>query len=348
MKKKLMLVLLGLCTIALLAGCGDKKKEEKESTDGEITISKYKGLELEEVESAKVTDEDVEASIRTDLSMLKKNTELTSGQTILGDTVTIDYVGKIDGVAFENGSAENFDLMLGSNTFIEGFEEKIIGHSVGETFDIEVKFPEDYHVADKAGKDAVFTVTIHKISRLPELTEALLPELGSTAKTIDEYKKSVKESLEKSNEKTVQVQLRNAAVEKLLKNCKVKEYSQDMLLKLTKDFVYQESYSAIMSNAGIDAAVKESYGMSVEEKVKEMAKEKMAIEYIAKKEGIKVTDKEYEKEVKELAETYGETNVDAFVASFEMVFGEGYIKYNLLKDEVADFLVKEAKMVKGK
>ena len=345
MKKIILAILLSVCAVMLLAGCG--KKGDNTSKE-QITVKKYKGLEIEEVAAMEVTDEDVEASIRTDLASLNKNTTLTEGQAIMGDTVTIDYAGKIDGEAFEGGTDTGHELMLGSNSFIDGFEEGVVGHSVGETFDLNLKFPETYHSAEVAGKDVVFTVTIKSISRLPELTVEILPELGTTATTIEDYKKSVRENLKKNNEETRQIALRNAVIEALAKQCEVKNYPEDKLIKSTTDFIFEESYGAIMNNSGIEAYVVQSHGMTVEEKVKELVKTELAVAYVAEKENIVVTKEEYDAEVKKLAESYGETDVDAFITSFEMVYGEGYIEYNLLKDEVADFLVKHCKQVKAK
>ena len=112
MKKLLTMLLVGACALMLLAGCG---KKDGEDLGSQISVKKYKGLEIEEVAVLEVTDADVEASIRTDLGLLKKNVELTEGEAILGDTVTIDYAGKVDGVAFQGGTASNQELTLGSN-----------------------------------------------------------------------------------------------------------------------------------------------------------------------------------------------------------------------------------------
>lgn len=345
MKKLLTMLLVGACALMLLAGCG---KKDGEDLGSQISVKKYKGLEIEEVAVLEVTDADVEASIRTDLGLLKKNVELTEGEAILGDTVTIDYAGKVDGVAFQGGTASNQELTLGSNQFIPGFEDKVVGHKVGETFDIEVTFPTGYQEASLAGKDAVFTVTIHKISRLPELTEDLLAEIGTTAKTIEEYKKQTRENLEKSNKETAQISQRSTILTALLEQCEIKNYPEDTLIKKAKDFVFEESYGALTNSMGIDTYVEQNYGMSTEDKIKELVKEELAIKYIAEKEDIVITEADYEAEVAKLAEAYGETDVEQFKSSFEMVYGEGYIEYNLLKDRVCDFLIKNSKQTKAK
>lgn len=341
MKKIITMILIGACALMIFAGCGN-------DASSQISVKKYKGLEIEEVPVVKVTDADVEASIRTDLQALNQNTEIKEGKAILGDTVTLDYAGSVDGVPFDGGTANGQQLTLGSNQFIPGFEDQIVGHAIGETFDIKVTFPTTYQETSLAGKEAVFTIKLHGISRLPELTEDLLPSLGTTAKTIKEYKKLTKENLQKSNEETAKITQRTFIIEALLKQCEVKQYPEDMLLKTAKDFVFEESYGALTNQSGIDAYVQQSYGMSVEEKVKELVKEELAIQYIADKEDIIVSEEEYEQEVAKLANAYGETDVESFKTNFEMVYGEGYIEYNLLKDKVCDFLIKHCKQTKAK
>lgn len=335
MKKKWIIIPMTLCVMTLLFGCGGKSG---------IKVGKYKGLELEKIETAAITDEEVEAAIRTDLQALNKSTPV-NGPAQMWDDVVIDYVGTLNGEAFEGGTDEDFTLSLGSNTFIDGFEEKIVGHSVGETFDIDLTFPESYGNATLAGQDVVFTITLDSISRLPELTDELLPEIGTSATTVAEYKEEVKKQLETSNEESRQASLQEAALTALVEICEVKTIPEEMLIRITKDLVYQESYGAIVNNLSIDDAVLQSQGMSVEEKVKELATKELAVEYIAEKEDLVVSEQEYEEQVTAMATSYGETDIDAFVTSYEMVYGEGYIKRMMLQEKVGAFLVENCKEV---
>lgn len=343
MKKKLLLVFVAICSMFVLFGCGD---ESEEKASKYVKVGKYEGLEIEKVKAIEVTDADVEAAIRTDLQTLGKSTEV-AGPAQEGDTVTIDYVGKLNGKAFEGGTDSDAELTLGSNTFIDGFESGVVGHSVGETFDLELTFPEDYGNS-LAGQKTVFTITLKKIMRLPELTEDLLAEIGTTAKTVKEYKALVKKNLEKSNKETAEAENQQLIMQALVEKCELKKYPESRLIRVTKDLVYQESYGAIMNNTGIDQAVMTSMGMSVEDKAKELLTIELAVEYIADKEDIVVSEKEYEEKTAELAATYGETDVAAFITSYESVYGEGYIKRMMLQEEVAVFLLKSCKEVKSK
>jgi len=345
MKRIIACLLVALMTIGMVTGCG-----KGSISDDYIAIKKYKGLEIEKTEAVKVTDADVEASIKSDLEILGTEIEVTDRAAQMGDTVTIDFVGTQNGVPFEGGSSQDHKLVLGSHMFIDGFEEGIVGHMVGESFPLNLTFPKDYNNEALAGQDVVFTVTIDKITylQLPELTDALLPEIGTTAKTVDEYKESVRKTLEKSNEETAKEAMKKTILEELIINCEVKEYPDDLLIEVGKNFVFQESYMALMSGKNIDDAVLSNYELTVEVKVKELTTLQLAIDLIAEKEGIKVSLDEYEKEVETLAQAYGSTDKDSFVKEYESVYGEGFIRSELLKTKVAKFLLDNCKYVESK
>jgi trigger factor len=314
MKKRILsIVITGILLAVMLVGCGTGNESGKN-----ITIKKYKGLEVEKVEAVAVTDADVEASIQSDLEILGTVIEVTDRAAQMGDTVTIDFVGKKDGVAFEGGSAEDQELELGSGMFIEGFETGIVGKKIGETFNLNLKFPENYTSEALAGQAVVFTVTLDKITykEIPELTDAILPEIGTTAKTVEEYKASVRKSLEESNAETAKESMKQAVLEALLEQCEVKNYPDDKLIEIGKNFIFQESYMALMGGKNIDDSVYSNYEKTVEEKVKELTTMQLAIDLIAEKEAIKVTLDEYDKEVATLAAAYGSTDVDSFVSEY--------------------------------
>lgn len=339
MKKKIMAMIVGVCMAALLAGCG--------TSNDIVKIKKYKGLEVEKVEIP-VSDEDVEASIRSDLALLGKNVPITDRAAEMGDIVVIDYSGKKDGVAFDGGTAEDQEITLGEAGFIDGFESGIVGHNIGETFDLDLQFPDDYFNDDLAGQAVVFTITLDSIEELPELTVELLPELGTSATTIEEYKKEVREALENSNESSAKASLREAVLQKLVLNCKMKKYPEAELITTTARFVYQESYGAIMSGKNVEQYILDTYGVTVEVKVKEMLMQSMAVKLIADKEGIKVSLEQYEKAVQELAAEYGYSDYNSFVESYESIYGQGYIQDKILEEKVADFLIENCKMVDAK
>ncbi|MEG1504819.1 MAG: FKBP-type peptidyl-prolyl cis-trans isomerase, partial [Lachnospiraceae bacterium] len=154
MKKKLATLLLSVCVVATVTGCGSK-----EISDKNITISQYKGVEVDKVAEGKVTKEDVENSIKSTQEANVITNEVKDRAVQDGDTATIDFVGKKDGVEFEGGSAKDYPLTVGASNFIEGFDTGLIGHNAGETFDLPLTFPAEYQVADLAGKDVVFTTT---------------------------------------------------------------------------------------------------------------------------------------------------------------------------------------------
>ena len=143
MKKKIIAALVGICTVVVMTGCGNKG-----ISNDKITIKQYKGLEVEKVDPVEVTDTDVEDSINSTLQTKSTQNDITDRQAQEGDVVTIDYEGKKDGVAFDGGTAQDQQLELGSGSFIDGFEDGIVGHNIGETFDLNLTFPEDYKSED--------------------------------------------------------------------------------------------------------------------------------------------------------------------------------------------------------
>ena len=163
MKKKVVAILTGaLAASMLLSGCAASKGLE---TD-ELKISMYKGVEVEEVEKPEeVTDEDVENTINATLQSNATIKEITDRAVESGDTATIDFVGKMDGEEFDGGSSTDYPLEIGSGQFIDGFEDSVIGHEIGETYDWNGKFPDNYDNTDLAGKDVVFTITVKSISQ---------------------------------------------------------------------------------------------------------------------------------------------------------------------------------------
>ena len=146
MKKRLITIVAGICALALLGGCAGGT-----ISNDNITIKQYKGLEVDKVEEITVTDEDVEMSIQSTLQTLSTKTDITDRPAQEGDMVVIDYEGKVDGVAFEGGTATEQSVEIGAGMFVPGFEEGIIGHNIGETFDVNVTFPEQY-AEELAGK----------------------------------------------------------------------------------------------------------------------------------------------------------------------------------------------------
>jgi len=332
MKKRVIAFMLGICMMATMTGCGNG-----EISNDKITIKQYKGLEIEKPVAMEVTDEQVNESIQSTLeAMFGEKKSVTDRPVQTGDTVTMDYLGKVDGVEFEGGKAEGANLEIGSGQFIPGFEDALIGHTVGETFDIDVTFPDGYS-EELSGKAAVFTITLHAIEEMivPELTEDLLPELSETAKTIDEYKAEVKKDLEKSNAETIKSQKEQLVWAELIDNCVIDTYPEDKMEDVLANIDSQFSYIASMNGMEVDDLVKAYYGITSKQMAHNLIKQEFAVELIAEKEKLTLTEEDYEKGLKEYAEQYGYDNVE----EFEEMVTRDELEKMLLQKRVGDWLI---------
>lgn len=307
MKKK---VLAGLLAGAMiLTGCAASTGLE---TD-ELKISCYKGVEIEAVEKPEeITDEEVEMAIQSNLEANAVITEITDRAVEDGDTVDIDFVGKVDGEVFDGGSAENYSLEIGSGSFIDGFEDSIIGHEVGDTFDWNGKFPEEY-AEQLAGKDCVFTITVNAITQtdVPELNDEFVKTVSETATSVEEYKKELKEELEKNAQTEYDYTVKSSVWMKVLENAQVLVWPESVD-KAYNDLVEQYKSIAETYEMSYEEFIQEQMGGTVEEfeaemkkQVQEAEKEMMVVTAIAEKEGIELTDEAYEEQLKVMAELYG-------------------------------------------
>lgn len=343
MKKKLTTIMAGICAVALLGGCAGGAGT---LSNDNIKIKKYKGLEIEKMEDLKVTDEDVELSIQSDLETLATKTDVTDRPAKLGDIAIIDFEGKKDGVAFEGGAGTDYELELGSGTFIDGFEDGVVGHSIGEKFDLNLTFPENYDSEELAGQAVVFTVTLKSLQEknVPELTVDILAELGSEAKTIEEYKAKVRSDLETSNKESAESAFLGAVWEELVANCEVKKFPEGKVDEYVSNLKEEYSYYAQMYGMEVEELFKQMYGTSIEEIAKKTATQELAIELIAEKEDLALTDKDYDAGVKDLAAQYGYEDIE----EFETAYGKEGIRQALLQEKVGDFLVKHCVQVEPK
>ena len=347
MKKRLITLVAGICAVALLGGCAGKAGTKGTLSNDNITIKQYKGLEIDKVETIAVTDEDIEMSIKSDLETLATKTDVTGRAAKLGDIAIIDFEGKKDGVAFEGGAGTDYELELGSGQFIDGFEDGVVGHNIGETFYLDLKFPETYQSEELAGQAVVFTVTLKGLQEknVPELTEDVLAQLGTEAKTIEDYKAQVRADLELSNKQSAESALLGSVWDVLVKNCEVKKYPDGMLDEYKKNIEQQYSYYAQMYGMEIDEFFKQMYGMSIEELAKLNATQELAVSLIAEKEGFTIGKKAYETGVQELAEQYGYQDLEEFVTAYG---GEDAIRGRLIEEKVGNFLVENCVQVEPK
>lgn len=332
MKKRILAGIVAVCTVLSLAGCSGEIKNDN------IKITQYKELEVEKVEVAEVTDEEVESTIKSTLAL----EGITDRAVASGDEVYFDYAGTMDGEAFEGGTAYGQFLVIGSGSFIPGFEDAIIGHTPGEDpFDINVTFPADYDQTDYAGKDAVFTITLYSI--LPELTDEWVASVSDKSKTVDEYRAQVKEDIRVSNEATAKQSLKDLALAAMVENCVVEKYPEDRLEELITDLDAYVEYLASQYQMEKEAYL-EAAGISVEEVAKEVLKQELAVALIAEKEKLTFTEEEYNKALEEYATQIGFASAE----ECEEAYGKEEIKKVLLEDRVAEFLAENCKQVEKK
>ena len=279
-------------------------------TKPEAKVAKYKGLEIEKV-NTEVTDEDVTKEIE---NIRQQNARLVTkedGAVENGDIANIDFEGFLDGVAFDGGKAEKYDLEIGSGSFIPGFEEQIVGMKPGEEKDITTTFPENYGNADLAGRDTIFKIKLHEIKKkeLPELDDEFAKDV-SEFDTLEEYKNSIKERLEKSKEVQAKAEKETKAVDALCANTEVDipepmVHSQihQMIHEFEQNLAYQgitlEQYKQMLNID--DKALHEQF----EESAIKDIKLKLALEQILNAENIEVTMDEINAKIDELAKTYG-------------------------------------------
>jgi len=324
MKKRMAILLTGAVMASMmLSACSGSAGFETDK----LTISKYKGIEIEEVEKpGEVTDEDVDWYIQSALQSEATKEEITDRPVEMGDIATIDYTGKIDGVEFEGGSATDYPLEIGSGQFIEGFEDSVVGHSIGETYDWQGAFPEDYKNAEYAGKDVVFTITVKGISKeqVPELNDDFVKSVSKKSKNVEEYKKEVEKKVKKNNDTSYENAISQAVWQKVLENTEVKEYPKDEVDNIKDPLIEQYKTLAEEYDQEYETFIQEQMGSSVEdfekqveEAAKSSVKQTMVTEAIADKERIKMGEKEYEEQLEKLAAEYGYESVDVLKSSAE-------------------------------
>ena len=280
-----------------------------------------------------------------------------------GDTVNINYTGKREdtGKAFEGGTASNVDLKIGSGTFVPGFEDQLIGHKVGESFNINITFPKDYSNSELAGKKTVFAITINSISNYPELTDAYIKTLGidkvESKKQLHDYvEKDIRTQQEKSNLSA----LKNDLQDQLRKSCTFKELPKDMISRyvallhdnVTQNLQIMQMYygSSMTEEQYLSQAMQaENFKGSTEDFLKEKAVEEADVgvmfQAIADKEGIKVEDKKVKEEVKKALSSYGMKTAEDYQKAKGLNLEEE-IREKLMREAVLDYLVKEAKITK--
>ena len=317
-------------------------------TKPEAELGKYKGIEIPKIEY-NVSDEDINHELG---HMQEHNSRLISVDDRAvekGDIATIDFEGFVDDKAFEGGKAENYDIELGSNTFIPGFEDQIVGMKIDEEKDVNVKFPDEYFSKELAGKDATFKVKLHEIKKkeLPKLDDEFAKDV-SEFDTLDELKEDIKAKLEKQNADKEKYETEEAVVKALCENVKVDIPSgmvETEVDRMLNDFKQRLSYQGLKLDQYLKMLGKteEEMRKEYEPQAIEGIKSRLAIEAVIKAEKIEATDKEIEDKMKEMAKNYGKENDEEFLKNENV---RNYIKEGLESEKAIDFLIKNAKMKK--
>jgi len=339
-----------IISMLLLTACGsDVNLYEGLDLSDYLKVGEYKGVKAEKVE-VKVEKSEIGDAIVEALKAATKEVELSKGDEVkTGDTVNIDYVGKVDGKKFEGGSAKGQELSLGSGTYIDGFEEGLVGHKVGEkNIELALAFPPNYSAEELQGKDVVFTVKINSATRdeQPEYNDAFVKTLGDYKNT-EEYEKAVEKQIYKTKKEEAEQNQKTEIWSQVLADTKVKQYPEDVVTHYIESFDKQIDYYA--DKQGIDRQdfIAKYYGVSTEKELKKqlkdyaqtLVKQEMLIEYIAEKEGISYTEEEAEKLQTDI-ETQGYTDETVEIETGRTM--EQYVHIELLYEKVLNYLQNNA------
>ncbi len=275
----------------------------------DVSIEGYLGIEVEKTVKT-VTDEDVNAEIERVRERNARNIEITDRAAMMGDTVTIDYLGTVDGVAFDGGKAEGHELKLGSGQFIPGFEDQIVGKNIGEEFDVNVTFPAEYHASELAGKAAVFATKLHaiKATELAELDDEFAKDV-SEFDTLDAYKADIKAKQEERNNKAADAEVEDKLIDALLEKM-VAEIPEVMFEVETENQL--RDFDNNLRMQGLDLSTYCKYtGMDLDAmraqmrpRAEKQVKVRLALEKIAKLEKLSALKKDVEAEYKRISEAY--------------------------------------------
>ena len=310
----------------------------------EVELGEYAGLTVTK-EAKNVNEADVDAEVKR---MQDRNGRLLTreGAAENGDTVDIDFEGFVDGKAFEGGKAEHYSLVLGSGSFIPGFEDQVVGHSAGEEFDVNVKFPEEYGAAELAGKDATFKIKLHEVKykELPALDDDFAKDV-SEYDTLDELKDSIRNNIKTNLDKQAEQKVENDLMDQVIANMKadIPDAMVDSRIdELVQDFEYR------ISQQGLKLADYLKYmGMNIEqfraqfkEQADKQVKMRLAMEAIVAKEGITASGEEFEEEVKRIADAY-KMEAD----KVKSIVDAAAVKADLAINKAIDFVKEKANVV---
>lgn len=315
------------------------------ATKPEVTLGEYKNIEVE-VEKSEVSDDEVMEELKKEQ---EKNSSLEAVEdraAELDDTVTIDFEGFVDGTAFDGGKGSDYPLVLGSHSFIDTFEDQLVGKNTGDEIEVNVNFPDEYKASELAGKPAMFKVTVKKIERkvLPEIDDDLAQDV-SEFETLDEYKADIKAKLLEKKEQEVKAKKENDVIEKIIEGSSM-EISDDMITAQTENMFREFSQNIQMQ--GIDVKQYMQYTGNTSEKMMEQMKpqalkriqSRLVLEAVATAEKIETSDEEIDKSYSDMAKMY---NME--VDNIKEALGEGGIKQireDILVEKAVNFVTDSA------
>lgn len=317
------------------------------TTKPEVKLGEYKGIEIDKVDYT-VSEEDIDKDINATQMKNARMIEVDDRAVENGDIVKLDFDGSVDGVPFDGGKGEGYELEIGSNTFIPGFEEQLVGVKIGENKDVKVTFPKDYHAAELAGKDAVFACVVHeiKVRELPELDDDFASEV-SEFDTMDEFRADVKKRLEEQAANRAKAETENAVLEKVTENAEVdvpEAMVEGQIDAMLNDFSQRLAYQ------GMNLETYMQYTGQTMDNMREQFKERankqvltsLVIEAIAKAEGIEANDEEVEMQLVDMSKKYN-MELDKLKELLSDAEKEN-IKKDLSMSKTIDMLVNNAKV----
>lgn len=313
----------------------------------EVTLGEYKGVEVKKAEAV-VTDEDVENELTAARKKNGRLIDVEDGAIEDGDNTIIDFTGYIDDKTFDGGAGTDYPLVIGSHSFIDGFEDQLIGKKKGETCDVNVTFPAEYHADELAGKPAKFVVTIKEVKRneLPELNDEFASEV-SDFDTLDEYKADIRKKLQEKKEQDAKVENENNVIEKVVENAQM-ELPQPMVDTQAREMV--ENYARRLQSQGLNINDYMKYtGMTSEKLMEQMRPEaekriktRLVLEKVVEVENVEVSDEKLDEQINEIAASYKLEG-----AKLKEMMGERekeQIREDLKVQAAIDLLVEQAKL----
>ncbi len=311
----------------------------------EANVKKYKGLEVKKIDT-KVTKKDVDARLESDRQKNARVTSVEDRKLQKDDISTIDFEGFVDGVAFEGGKADNFELTIGSGQFIPGFEDQLIGMEIGEEREINVTFPEEYHAANLAGKPAMFKVKLISIKEkiLPELDDEFAKDV-SEFETLAEYKKDLEKKIKEEKEASAKNAKEMAVIDELVKNTEVtipESMVEDEVENMVEQFKANLSYQGLTLEqyCGFMNTDVNGFKTNLKPEAEKNVKMKLALEAVAKVEDIKVEDKEIDEKIEELKKQYGSSDTSDDLNKNENV--RHYMEDKIKQDKLMQIIVDAA------